>query len=97
MALKRVSKITYVTDRGIEMDVKEMETTHLVNAICHHTKQRDVLKEYTQNVTDTHLARRVDLLNETINTLLDELETRDPALDHEDEPRRSNHYDTPYG
>lgn len=107
MALKKINRVTYVTDRGIEINVKEMETTHLINAICHHSKQRDVLKEYTQDCEfNTNLSKRVDLLNETINVLLDELEQRDPDKDHmEDEeadrivfgraPRRNR--EIPYG
>lgn len=82
-------KPIYVSDRGDEYQVEEMEPSHLLNAINHHRKQIDTIDWIlSQSDSDAkrnqmlHL-RRISLFT-TVEALVKELRTRDPDLDHED-------------
>jgi len=81
MAIRKVSKVTYITDTGRELEVTEMTASHLMNAIAHHEKQIDAIAPYTQ--TSEFIRKRVDHLNDTILQLAAELSNRDPATDDE--------------
>lgn len=81
-------KPIYVSDRGDEYQLDEMEPTHLLNAINHHRKQIDTIDwilEQTGTDADKnqmlHL-RRISL-HSTVEALIKELRKRDPDQDHE--------------
>lgn len=96
------TKMVYTTDRGIEMEVRNMPSTHLVNAIAHHLKQFEALDKIVPALVTPFLEKRKYMLQDTIRILALELGTRDPEMDHE--PQKRNHvhglgddYDYPYG
>jgi len=78
----------YVSDRGQEFQLEDMQPTHLLNAIDHHRKQiatLDWILEQTGNDNEKnqmlHL-RRISLCT-TVEALVKELRTRDPDEDNE--------------
>lgn len=82
-------KPIYVSDRGEEFQLEEMEPSHLLNVIKHHRAQintvdwaMDQLDKDKTDFTNLHY-RRINLYN-TIEALLQELATRDPKNDHEE-------------
>ena len=81
MAIKIKSRAVYTTDRGDEFEVSQMASSHLLNAIRHHSDQlgaivgRDALRAWQ------------DELAQTIDLLAAELAQRTPG---EDEPSRSD-------
>lgn len=83
-------KPVYVSDRGDEYQVDEMEPSHLLNAIHHHRKQINTIDWILEQTGGTdaeknqmlHL-RRISL-HTTVEALVKELRTRDPDKDHED-------------
>lgn len=92
MAIKQKQSVTYVTDRGIEIEVGEMKASHLVNAIKHHDAQiqalinaKAMLASIDHDDDDPGfplLDKRIRLLRNTIYVLGQELAARDP--DHDD-------------
>jgi hypothetical protein len=104
MAIRTKSSVTYVTDRGIELEVPEMETTHLVNAIGHHMKQLDTLRRaisdfmpYDKKEDGFFLDRRCESLSSTITILTLELAKRDPNLDYAESKKVTNFGKGGYG
>ena len=85
MGIKRKVSQTYVTDRGIEMEVSEMTPSHLVNAIAHHQRQVEALEKVSKLWNTNYMERRIKQLYETIETLASELSQRDPQMDYEQE------------
>lgn len=82
MAIKRRMEVTYVTDRGIEMQLSDMEDAHIINAIAHHKKQIQVLEE--SPVKSTSILFRISALNDTVASLYYELADRNPEeTDHD--------------
>lgn len=83
-------KPIYVSDRGDEFEVEDMESSHLLNAINHHRTQIDTIDWILEQTGGTdaqknqllHL-RRISLHN-TVEALVKELRLRDPDQDHED-------------
>lgn len=82
-------KPIYISDRGEEFQLEEMEPSHLLNVIKHHRAQintvdwaMDQLDKDKTDFTNLHY-RRINLYN-TIEALLQELATRDPKNDHEE-------------
>jgi translation initiation factor 2 beta subunit (eIF-2beta)/eIF-5 len=81
-------KPIYISDRGDQFTVEEMEPSHLMNAINHHRTQIDNLDWILENSnkdkddnTNIHL-RRIALFS-TVEALVKELRTRDPDEDHD--------------
>ena len=77
------SRQKYRSDTGHTTFVERMTTSHLINAIGHHNRQRNTLNETMSNYTGDLLfikQRREDL-EETIDVLTDELIERDPKDD----------------
>ena len=89
MAIKRKVSQTYVTDRGIEIEVCNMQTAHLLNAIGHHYGQIRSLELLIRGMDPEplYLRQRVELLDKTISILGNELAMRDPDKDYDDVPR----------
>ena len=85
MGIKKQVQVTYTTDRGIEMELCEMESTHLLNAIAHHRNQVETIKFAKTTVSDsdglTNLDNRQGDLEDTIEMLCAELASRDPAME----------------
>lgn len=94
MGIKSQRSALYVTDRGIEIEVSRMETPHLVNAIAHHTKQRQAIAPLIEMFTaiNSNLIKRDQALWDTIVVLGTELARRDPDLDEREaqHPSRSD-------
>ena len=83
MGIRKQVQVTYTTDRGIEMELAEMESSHLLNAIAHHRNQVETIK-FAKGVvregTDlNNLDNRQADLEDTIEMLCAELASRDPA------------------
>ena len=81
-------KPVYISDRGDEFQVDEMESSHLLNAINHHRTQistidwiMESLSKDKNDFTNLHL-RRINL-HTTVEALVKELLTRDPDQDHD--------------
>jgi hypothetical protein len=55
-----------------------METSHLINAIAHHTNQRNTLYPY---ISRPNIRLRHEILGKVISTLMNELEQREPLLE----------------
>ena len=82
-------KPIYISDRGDQYQLEEMEPTHLMNAINHHRKQVDTIDWCLETLADlTDLSnlhyRRITLVN-TIEALVTELLKRDPDDDYNDD------------
>ena len=81
-------KPIYISDRGDQYTVEEMESSHLLNAINHHRTQIATI-DWILDLGDPdsrknqmlHL-RRINLFT-TIEALVEELRKRDPDEDHE--------------
>lgn len=75
----------YRTDTGRNVAVVNMEVSHLINAIGHHRRQVDTLKDIMTHYTGdlTYIKHRIDDLDNTIEILEDELIERDPSNDPE--------------
>jgi hypothetical protein len=87
MAIKRKASATYIADTGKEFEVSDMTDSHLLNAICHHLKQIDGLEVCEKYASPPHhLIKRRELLQQTVQILAEELQTRDP--DTEDQRRK---------
>ena len=82
-------KPIYVSDRGEEFQLEDMEPGHLLNVIKHHKAQMNTIDwamEWSNKdvVEFTNLHhRRLNLYN-TLEALVKELATRDPDNDHEE-------------
>lgn len=82
-------KPIYISDRGDQYTVEEMDSSHLLNAINHHRTQIatiDWILEQGQPDSDKnqmlHL-RRISLFT-TVEALVKELRARDPDEDHDE-------------
>lgn len=77
----------YITDRGDEFQINEMEPSHLLNAINHHRTQVDTVdwilenSKESEDLNNLH-RRRINLYN-TVEALVKELKSRDPDNDYE--------------
>lgn len=79
----------YVSDRGDEFQLENMEPSHLLNAINHHKTQIETLDWILEQTgTDAEKNQMLHLrrisLHTTVEALVKELRNRDPDLDHED-------------
>jgi hypothetical protein len=79
----RIQKVTYISDRGQEFEIDEMQSSHLMNAIHHHQKQIGVIADLLFNEVwspddeqTKNLRERQDHLIETVNQLATELANR---------------------
>jgi len=81
-------KPAYITDRGDEYSIEDMDPSHLLNAINHHGTQMCTLERILAADSSVdgseHIRTRLASLSDTIDVLVKELRTRDPSLDHED-------------
>lgn len=86
MGIRRKVSQTYVTDRGIEMEVGNTTPSHLINAIAHHTKQIETLRKACEGkpigFDAGFLGKRISALVDTVDILTAELAKRDPDFDH---------------
>ena len=96
----KIRKFVYVVDRGIEFEIDEMQSSHLLNAINHHQKQADVVGELLtcevwspDPVQVRNLRERLDHLNETITQLTTELANRSLEDDAKRDVDNGNRYD----
>ena len=66
---------TYISDRGEQFDVSQMESSHLINVIKHHQGQVEALRQlsFASNIIDRRRA-----LEQVIDTLAAELAKREP-------------------
>jgi hypothetical protein len=81
-------KPIYISDRGDEYALENMEPTHLMNAINHHRTQIDTIdwcleQAGTKDQPNLNF-RRIELYT-TVQALVKELVKRDPEKDHEDQ------------
>ena len=82
----KIRKFVYVSDRGDQYELDEMEPSHLINAIAHHQKQHDALVRVMDKyglTTSNNLCIRLEDLDRTVHELVSELMTRFPGEDHE--------------
>ncbi len=77
--------VKYVSDRGQEFIISEMEDSHILNVIIHHRRQRDALIEMREHqkgavatIDLTNITKRIVNLDNTILVLFSELMKRDP-------------------
>ena len=94
--LKR-RNFVYVSDRGQEFEIEEMQSSHLMNAIHHHQKQYRVVNDiltggnYAVGQME-NLQERMEALGETIITLEQELASRSLEDDSKREVDNGNTY-----
>lgn len=88
MGIKK-RNVVYVSDRGDEFELDQMEPSHLINVLKHHRAQRECLENIIEMrglaKSHTHLGTRIKRLIETENALIDELMRRDPDEDDDEE------------
>lgn len=77
----RKQKVVYYSDRGQGFEIDEMQSSHLLNAINHHTMQIHVLQSILDggNFSDDHLDNLLDRkedLRSTVEALSQELASR---------------------
>lgn len=76
MGLKK-RQFVYVSDRGQEFEIDEMQSSHLLNAINHHNTQWCTIEEMLNaNGANTNLRERQVELENTIAELQTELANR---------------------
>lgn len=72
----------YLSDRGVEFDVDEMQSSHILNVLNHHHDQLGVLSAMQDKYPDnTHIAKRISNMERVITILELELASRDPDKD----------------
>ena len=82
---KRRARVYYRTDAGKTVAVDEMSVSHLMNAINHHLKQVDLLQGIMEGWSGdlSFIEQRHKDLVATVDTLIEELNERDPKKDAE--------------
>jgi hypothetical protein len=73
-----VSDVVYISDRGDPFEVASMETSHLMNVIGHHLHQIETLSKLKPC---SNILNRRQVLNQVIQVLSSELETREPDIE----------------
>lgn len=83
---------TYMSDRGDEFILQDMEASHLINEIKHHSDQveglENTLADLGKHMSEQYIEnirKRIANLKITINVLMDELASRDPDKDEDRE------------
>lgn len=76
----------YISDGGQEFELDDMTPSHLLNAIGHHRRQLDTVKFVLENFDFPNhaLCVRAEALEQTIRALAEELYTRHPTDDYND-------------
>jgi len=77
-------QVEYLSDRGDTFELGNMQSSHLLNVIHHHSNQvttLELMMDDKRFATEQALAR-LNGLKETILALQAELATRDPEEDH---------------
>jgi hypothetical protein len=81
------TKVTYTTERGQQVELKDMEPSFLLNEINHHNEQIATLSRMRNSPNSwsdqeaKNLALRQAKITETVNALQNELASRDPTQD----------------
>lgn len=78
MGIKRKEIVTYRDDRGCEHDMADMEPSHIINVIRHHTAQVDVLRRVVDRAPEGFLKDWINSIEESITLLTIELSKRNP-------------------
>lgn len=85
----------YVSDRGDEYVLSEMQTNHLLNVFTHHSKQREALVQIRDafGLPAINLDRQIIQMDVTLNAIATEIASRDPEDDDRPRPTPRNRHD----